>query len=206
MGSINLRNHLFSIGVLAVSLIYLSMAFYVRFSNESELVELRRAVVQQKLTNSQSLSELGVLNAYAPDYEIYRAQDIIGEANKLNWIEQLDSVSREIGIPNIQFTLENTRKIQEGETPFYHYEIPIYVTEMYLDLLLLHEGDLFLLLNEMASRANGVFSVETCELQRVGAKADQALFEGLKGKCHLRWFNLEDLTIPWQEFEANHEN
>ncbi|WP_041324369.1 hypothetical protein [Saccharophagus degradans] len=204
MGNIDFRAHFFSLAVLAVSLIYLSITLYIRIANETELVELRGAVVQQRLTNNTSFTELSVLNANAPDYELYREQGVIGEANKLNWIEHLDSVSKEIGIPSIQFTIENTRKVQEGETPFYHYEIPIYVTEMYLDLLLLHEGDLYLLLNEMASRANGLFSVEACELQRIGAKTSKALFEGLKGKCHLRWFNLEDITLAWQDVEASY--
>lgn len=84
MGNIDFRAHFFSLAVLAVSLIYLSITLYIRIANETELVELRGAVVQQRLTNNTSFTELSVLNANAPDYELYREQGVIGEANKLN--------------------------------------------------------------------------------------------------------------------------
>lgn len=200
--SINLRPYGLGLGVLFVSLLYLCVAFYVRYSNDQELASLKRLVIQQKSMNANARDELAVLKSYSVDFDLYREKGILGEADKLNWIETLDSVSKQIGIYDVQFTIEDTRKILEGETPFYHYEIPIYITDMYLDLSLLHEGDLYVLLEKLSRQANGVFSVESCQVQIVGNAKDQSVYEGLKGKCHLRWFNLEDVTSHWSEYET----
>lgn len=201
MQRIKVKQYGIGLSVLVFSLVFLAVSFFIRFSNEQELKHLKQMIVQQKGMNAQSKREMSVLQSYSVDYDLYREKGVIGAANKLNWIEVLDSVSKDIGIYDVQFTIEDTRKIVEDETPFYHYEIPIYVTDMFLDLSLLHEGDIYRLLEEMTLRAKGMFSVQSCQIQRIGDAGKQLLYDGLKGKCHLRWFNLEDVTEKWSEYE-----
>lgn len=201
MDPFNWRSHTVGLSVLIISLVFLCVAFFVRYNKESEFIQLQSQVRALRASNHSSEQELIVLNTYSTPFLVNKDRGFIGDARKLNWIESLDAVSKGIGIYDVQFTLANTRKLAEFETSIYHYDIPIYITDMYIELGVLHEADLYLLLNKLLHRSEGQFSVEACEIRRIGESVLVTRYEGLKAKCHFRWFNLEDITKAWAEYE-----
>lgn len=198
------KPHLSRLLILGAASLYLAIAAYIRFEMKDSLDRTRAQTQQQQTLNQASADSQAAFDEFYPLYQQYERKGRIGLANRLNWIETLNSLALEIGIPDMHFNLENTQISQEGSTAFFHYEIPIYVTNMYLDLKLLHEGDLYRLLNAYAATVQGSYSVEACEIRKLGgtapgSTADEFLLEGLQAKCHLRWFNLHDLRDQWSE-------
>lgn len=201
--SIEWKPHLSRIVILCAATIYLAVAAYIRFDKKISLERTRVQTQQQQILNQTSSDSQEIFSEFYPIYQQYAHDGRIGLADRLNWIETLNSLALEIGIPDMHFNLENTQISQEGSTAFFHYEIPIYVTDMYLDLKLLHEGDLYRLLNTYAAVVRGSYSVEACEIRNAGGTVEESLLEGLQAKCHLRWFNLRDLRDQWTEEADN---
>ncbi len=193
------RPHLTRIVILLVASLYLVIAAYVRFDQKTAMKRASMQTQQQQVINRASEASQDTFVEYYPQYTLLVGKGRIGEANRLNWIETLRTVAEEIGIPDIHFHLDNTRIAEEGETPFFHYEIPVYITDMYLNLKLLHEGDLYNLFKSYEVLAKGTYSVQACEIRKIGGTGKAQLYEGLQAKCHLRWFNLHDLQDAWEE-------
>lgn len=193
------KSHAIRLGLFAFTTIYLVLALLLKINQENSLASSKQQLNQLRSQYSAASNAKNILDAQMPSYTQLQNKGLIGLADRLNWIEELDRIAHDIKIPDIQFTLENTRIAQEGETPFYHYEIPIYISEMYLDLSILHEGDLYRLFTELADSSLGVFSIEECEIRKNSGTKKLELTLGLKSKCHLRWFNLADSTLEWSE-------
>ncbi len=68
----------------------------------------------------------------------------------------------------------------------------INATDMDLSMGLLHEGDLFDVLNILDKKAAGLFSVSSCELSRAAiANRERGLAERLEANCQLRWLTID---------------
>ena len=197
------RVHFIRLLVLGLASSYLIAAIIIRFNYQSSLESTRQQKNQQQALNAESEASLLLFGKYHPDYLQFVGRDYIGSANRLNWIETLDRLAKEIGVPDLNFNLESTSRVLEGETPFFHYDIPIYSTDMHLDMKLLHEGDLYTLLTGLSKRGNGTFSVEECEILRVNITKLDSAYDGLRAKCRLRWFNLEPIDVRLSEEFAN---
>jgi len=195
---IEFRRHLKKLIVFSVCFIVFITAIYIRYSQLSIYKVVEREHTNLQLQHEESSNAVLTLNEMMPLYQDYQHRGLISRADRLNWIETLDSISTSLKIPDVQFTLENTYLIQEGESSIYHYEIPVYASDMHLSLSLLHEGDLYQLFSQLQNRSFGSFSVESCETRTNGDTEARILTDGLKAKCHLRWFNINDLTKNWE--------
>jgi hypothetical protein len=192
------RKHVSGLILLSVCLVLLVSATALRIAEESDREKVQNQLNSLRGQYSDGLDALDVLNASMPQYTKLQEQGVVGMSDRLDWIEELDRIADLIKIPDLQFTLENTRPVQEGETPFYHYEIPIYVSDMYVNVSLLHEGDMYRLFTELEESGSGMFNIEECEIRSNSGATVGALVEGLKAKCLLRWFNLKDITLTWE--------
>ena len=90
---------------------------------------------------------------------------ILGSEHRLNWIEALQEAGSGLSVPSLSY------EIRAQQSYYPDFPAPaggygIFVSEMSLEMQLLHEGDLFTLLRFLNEHARGLYSVSSCELTR----------------------------------------
>lgn len=128
-----------------------------------------------------------LIETYLPRYRALEARGIIGPEHRLDWIEVLRAVSRHLKVPSVRYTVSRQGKYSP-EYPVEAGAFLMFASEMELDLGLLHEEDLPRLLSGLDEQAQGLYSVERCEIRRLNDSfAAEPSEPNLSARCKLRW-------------------
>ncbi len=126
-----------------------------------------------------------------PRFKYLYQQGVIGKEQRLRWLETLRTSSDELKLPSLRYNIDS----RESFTPSFPANqglYQIYTSSMKLDLGLLHENDLLLLLNDLEQKANGLYSVSSCNLQRKEKSITRDIDRAkLDAKCELLWFTID---------------
>lgn len=197
--SIPWRSHLPGISVFLVAVLAVTGATLFLFSQQQALQQAEQRFRSQQQMNRQAQDAQQQLATFLEPHRAWLAKGFIGEPQRLQWVEALKALTDELKIPQVQFTLESTQLAEYSDSAYWHEEIPLRLTPMRLELRLAHEGDLLRLLQGLRNRANGLFSVQRCEIRRQDQAGTQSAStnSGLQGYCQLTWYNLDDVTAHW---------
>lgn len=123
-----------------------------------------------------------------PRFVEQHRRGVIGDEHRLNWVEILRGAADDLALPSLSFDIE----AQQPFVPDFALDtgaFDVRVSHMHLDVGLLHEGDLARLFALLDERAEGLYSVRSCELQRSeGARRAEG---NLVAGCMLEWYTLE---------------
>ncbi len=116
---------------------------------------------------------------------------ILGREHRLNWIEVLQEAGNRLSVPSLSYEIRaQTSHYPEFAAPAGGYGI--FVSEMSLEMQLLHEGDLFTLLRFLNEHARGLYSVSSCELTRNFVQlTDDPGAGNVTASCLLEWFSIK---------------
>ncbi|MCP5150827.1 MAG: hypothetical protein H6983_21630 [Ectothiorhodospiraceae bacterium] len=127
---------------------------------------------------------------YLPHYRDLEAVGVIGRERRLDWIEALREVARELKLPSVRYDLGS----QDRYTPAFKVDsgaYEVYASRMTLNLGLLHEEDLPRLLEVLRERAVGLFTVSSCAIERVAPEFGRSPTEAnLNARCTLEWLTI----------------
>ena len=127
---------------------------------------------------------------WLPAYLALRAEGIVGEERRLEWIEALREAAARVGLPSLRYRMEPRSVYGSGIDPDAGTHRP-FSTVVRLEAGLLHEGDLERLIGDLATRGSGLHRIERCEVRRAGP--DFVMRPGavnLTAECDLRWITL----------------
>lgn len=201
--NIHWRKLRFIIVLFCVSSIFFGIC-YERFNSSKAMhQDVLSQLDSQKNINYIAEQQLSLFKKINPYYQYLINDGVIGKSHRLQWLETLQESSLTLGIPKINFILENARKANQANDYYWDEQIVFEKTLLSIDFELLHEGDFYNFLNRFSSDVKGLFSIERCDLKRVElAREDD--FGGLQGLCELEaytFFNVrnEDIKNLYQE-------
>jgi hypothetical protein len=132
-----------------------------------------------------------LLRDYYPQFVKLYKQGIIGREKRLNWIEALRQASEKIRLPSLNYSINS----QEEHIPEYSINYSgytLYRSSMELNLGLLHEGDLFKLIDYMNRAADGIYTISECSFSMNGREIQ---FEkdaaNISVQCLLNWITID---------------
>ncbi|MBT6277324.1 MAG: hypothetical protein HOI95_24730 [Chromatiales bacterium] len=130
-----------------------------------------------------------LIREFAPQFAALQEQGLIGEEQRLSWVETLRAVAVGLKLPSLQYEISAQRELRPSyTTPAGTFKV--YGTEMKLTMGLLHEGDLPAVLTALTQAARGQFSVEGCSLVRNS--------RGFSGPANPRQPNLDvECRLTW---------
>jgi hypothetical protein len=126
---------------------------------------------------------------FAELYQQLVIDGVVGPEQRLAWIQATRDAGRELQLPYLRYTTIPQRPFEAawlvpGETA------PVLVSQMDLQLGLVHELDLFRLLARLRA-APGLLQVESCSLEMLAADtAPQADKANLTGGCKLNLYSM----------------
>ena len=130
-----------------------------------------------------------MIRDYYPRFiELYN-QGIIGNENRLSWIEVLRHAGRSIGMPALRYQISSQT---QDKPPFISNTdgYQIYTSTMKLEMDLLDEYDFSNLLDDLDKQASGLFSVSNCSFSREPEIKFKKGAKNISASCKLLWYTI----------------
>ena len=138
------------------------------------------------------VNDIDLLEQYTTKYTDFKATGLVGGERRLSWIESLESTNSVLKLPQLSYRLlpqeefapiglKTERNVQVKSSP------------MELDMSLLHEEDLFALLDGLSLSISNLFTVDSCNISLQGAvgRAFDTKKPNLKAHCVVRWIGID---------------
>ncbi len=139
------------------------------------------------------VNDIDLLEQYRNLYNGYRKSGLVGKERRLSWVESLETTNQVLRLPKLVYHLEPQ---EDFERPKFNQrkDVSVMSSSMDLTLSLLHEEDLFTLLEGLRLSIKNLFTVDSCSLSRQGT-IDESLktkSANLQAKCKIRWVTIDD--------------
>ena len=137
------------------------------------------------------VNDLDLLEQYRTKFTEYKASGLIGEERRLSWIESLQSTNQVLRLPTLTYNLLPQEKFNRPGFKAKR-NIEINSSPMELRMGMLHEEDLFAVLEGLRLSIKSLFTVDSCSLSRLGG-VDQSLDTqktNLQSACVIRWVTI----------------
>lgn len=110
---------------------------------------------------------------------------IIGEEQRLQWIEQIKAIRAARGLFALQYEIAPQRPLDAAVAPGPPGGYEFFASRMRFQLELLHEEDLFHFLDDLRNRVRAYVRPESCSIERLAAGAAAEIRTGarLKADC-----------------------
>ena len=188
------RRHMFGIGIFILSVFIFSVLLIYYLTVLDEFHQEQGRTNSQKAKNFYSESQYHIYKEHIFSFDALKRKGVVGNDNRLQWLEVLQEVGEKYDIPAVDFTIENTVNSSPLGDYYSHPEIIFQTTLMTVNFKLLHEGDFFLLFSYLHEKSKGIFSVEACKLIRQIQKGAGNEYSGFVGECDLQWYTLKDIN------------
>ena len=140
--------------------------------------------------------QMRLVEARLPEFRALEAAGIIGEEQRLTWIEALQDVAARVGLPSLRYRIEPRTSYEAGlglDAGVYR----PFSSVVRVEAGLLHEGDFERLMHGLAMRRAGLYRIERCDLRRAGPSfVMRAGAVNLAAECDLRWITLAQNGAP----------
>ena len=115
---------------------------------------------------------------------------VIGREQRLNWIETLRQAGEKVKLPSLTYSIDSQEEYIPGFDIDYS-GYTLYRSGMELELGLLHEGDLFKLIDYINRTADGIYTLTECKFRMTGRtinfEKDRA---NISASCLLYWITI----------------
>lgn len=138
---------------------------------------------------------------YAGEYGALIEQKIIGDDQRLDWIEGLEKIRQKNLVTDFRYNIA-PQKIYAPQPPINSGNFDIHYSEMKLQFDLLHEMQLLNFFDTLRTDVKGWYQLEGCTLQRTststgtGNKDEQTTATRLKAECSGGWITLKNRNAP----------
>ncbi|MEM7563346.1 MAG: hypothetical protein AAF353_09885 [Pseudomonadota bacterium] len=138
------------------------------------------------------VNDIDLLDQYRNLYSGYKSSGLVGKERRLSWIESLESTNEVLRLPTLTYSLHPQ---EDFKRPGFGLKrgVSVQSSPMDLSIGLLHEEDLFALLEGLRLSIKNLFTVDSCSISR-RAGGDRALDtrdSNLTSKCTIRWVTID---------------
>lgn len=171
-----------------------SLVYGAHYFQKKMLQEYNRANAEFQSISSRYLAvdeEEKLIKSYLPDFVKLLENGIIGDEQRLNWIEVLRSIGDELNLPSLSYQIES----QQDYTPSFPLNLgkfKLSSSKMVLTMQLLHEGDMFRILERLDDEAKGSYSISSCAIGQAMAEiSDDPDSTNISARCEILWFTIK---------------
>lgn len=178
---------------LTLSLLLAGGAGWKRAQQDAELEQAAKARQAASSQFHNVATELNEIAAFQPRFVALRAAGLVGNENRLAWIETIKHSQSARQLPSVAYDIEPQQPLAlTAPVALGDYELR--GSRMRLQMALIHELDLFNLLGDL--RGAGRFTVQDCKLKRNDVPQEAPLAPRLAGDCTLVWLTLARKGAP----------
>jgi len=179
------------VSILIFAALVLAGYQYEKLQNEKYQEALSTLRTTHKIY-SNMVNDIDLLDQYRKLYSDYKASGLVGKERRLSWIESLESTNEVLRLPILTYDLNPQEaflrpgfKAKRG--------VEVNSSPMDLSIGLLHEEDLFALLEGLRLSIRSLFTVDSCSMTRQSAVSTSLDTKkaNLNTKCRIRWVTID---------------
>lgn len=152
---------------------------------------------QNKLKGShrqfkKMVNDIDLLELYTTKFTDYKSTGLVGGERRLSWIESLKSTNSVLKIPKLTYSLlPQEGYIRSGLKPGKN--VAVNSSPMELNMSLLHEEDLYALLEGLSTSITNLFTVDRCNFKLIGevGRSFDTKKANLTTNCVIRWISID---------------
>ena len=185
--------HLQSPLIIAVVLVAVGAATVAVMYKWTERVRLQNVSAQMSRSDAggrlaRATEEEREISLNILQYRRLAERGIIGEERRLDWIERLATIKTSRRLFDIHYEIAQQRRLDNTVTS----GPAVMVSKMEITLPLLHEDDLFNLLDDLRATPRGYFQVKKCSISRSAPADRKLLAPTLTAGCELDLFTIRE--------------
>lgn len=164
---------------------------YEKLQNE----EYQKALSTLRSTHklySNIINDIDLLDQYRNLYNGYKASGLIGEERRLSWVESLESTNQVLRLPTLTYNLHPQENFKRPDFKLKR-GVAVKSSPMDLSLGMLHEEDLFALLEGLRLTIKNLFTVDSCSITRPSGveRSLDTKKTNLRTVCTIRWVTID---------------
>ncbi len=181
------------ITVAVISVVCVGVSYMYMDAMAQDEASAKRAMKIWKNKIDSSRKNNNIIDEYESSYLTLVDHNVIGPEDRLSWYEVIQATSESRGMPSVKYSVGSQSMIDSRVVQKQFKGVELYRSAMSMDIKMGHEGDLFALLNNLERKANGLFVVDSCDIERVDLKAgkdDSRIPDNYKAYCELSWYTI----------------
>lgn len=183
---------------IATTLVVVSMLYWESAFEDKQMSKNNLAGAKEKYY--LAIDRKRLLKEFESEYNKLIKEGVVGDEHRLNWIDIVEQTTKKEKIPYVKYKINKQATATESELGALYPGIDIFKSSMMLDMQLLHEGDLYTVINKLNDNAKGLFNVESCNLMRnqytSGSVLENKTDKNFTAKCSLVWYTMREKTAP----------
>lgn len=141
---------------------------------------------------SNLVRDLELIEQYRKLYSEYKASGLVGKERRLSWVESLQSTNQVLRLPTLTYNLRPQEDFKRPDLKVKR-DVVVKSSAMELSIGMLHEEDLFALLEVLRQSIRSLFTVDSCTMTRstgIGRSLDTKK-PNLRTRCTIRWVTID---------------
>ena len=141
---------------------------------------------------SNIVNDIDLLDQYRNLYSEYRSSGLVGDERRLSWIESLGLTNEVLRLPILNYNLNPQEEFARPGLKV-HRDVLVKSSPMNLSIGMLHEEDLFALLEGLRLSIQNLFTVDQCSFVRQTPvhRSLETKKANLFSKCTIRWVTID---------------
>ena len=176
---------------MALSVVLVGAAYYFESMQSEEYQISLSSLTSTHNLYKNMVNDLDLLEQYKSLYETYKADGMLGGERRLSWIESLQGTNDVLRLPSLTYNLLPQEKFLRPGLKVLR-KVELKSSPMELSMGMLHEEDLFAILEGLRLSIKNLFTVDSCSLTRsisVETSLDTKR-ANLQSKCLIRWVTI----------------
>lgn len=170
---------LLSIVVVSISFVYMDDIYQDQQSAKREMQKWK-SKINSSVENNQIIEE------FESNFLKLVNQGVVGAEDRLSWFETIQNSAKKRGMPSVKYSISTQEPLKERNLKREYRGIDVFKSVMTLDIKMAHEGDLFVLLNDL-NKAAGLFAVDSCDIEKTSKKG-VSMDSYMRAYCELGWY------------------
>ncbi len=176
--------------VLVTSVALIKSSSMQHAAAEAQLRSQDTALREARERHDRSGQERQAIQEYLPAYRSLQQEGVVGEEQRIEWIESLRAANKQAGLFGVAYQIEARKPfalagLDNPAAPF------LRQTQMKLSFGLVHEGDLMRFLETLDAQKRGLFLIKRCAIGRQARNDPGPRQPNLNVECDLAWLTID---------------
>lgn len=184
--------------ILSTLIVYGSQEYSDHAQKDFRSAQNQLSNARNRLNSAKQDQEF--LAAFSRDYQGLVEGKIIGDEQRLDWMEGLDRLRQQNLVIDFSYSIA-PQVLYTPQPAFASGNLNINYSKMKLQFHLLHEGQLLNFFKAMRSQIKGKYQLESCAMQRIAnpgedtAGSSPSFTTNIQAECSGGWITLKNPTI-----------
>ena len=172
--------------MLVLSTILVSVSYYYMdgISQNEQAAKRAMRIWQSKINKSVEKNQ--IIDTFETNFVRLVNRGVVGSEDRLSWFETIQETTERRGMPSVKYSISSQQPFLEDNIKQEFNGVDVYKSVMTLDIKMAHEGDLFVLFNDLR-QANGLFAIDSCNIVKI-TKRSVDVNNRMKAFCELGWY------------------